>query len=245
MGCGGSKPAKPRGTTISRPQELILQVPRPQVDYNGRPIRVEDYELDRQTLRAALTAMANYIDNQRQEITIITVGGAVNTMLLQTRDSTHDVDFFGTNLNNNQRVLLDEAAKYAERKSLTPLGAEWFNSQTMLWLPPDVHHTVTDEALRQNEIVFHKRGLKVIAAPWNYALCGKMNRLVRPDQTRPYDLADAVSYLRYYIEKHGRPVSSARIKEWCRHYQKETSNEVIRAINEEYKRRYRTDGISR
>ena len=49
MGCGGSKPAKPRGTNISQPQELILQIPRPQVDYNGRPIRVKDYELDRQT----------------------------------------------------------------------------------------------------------------------------------------------------------------------------------------------------
>ncbi|KAL8861896.1 MAG: hypothetical protein Q9178_001765 [Gyalolechia marmorata] len=150
-----------RGTNISQPQELILQVPRPQVDYNGRPIRVEDYELDRQTLRAALTTMANYIGDQRQEITIITVGGKVITMLLRTRESTHDVDFFGTNLNNSQRVLLDEAA-----------------NQTMSWLPPDVHRTITREALDQNQIFFHKRGLKVVAAPSNYALCGKMKRLV-------------------------------------------------------------------
>ncbi|KAL8924206.1 MAG: hypothetical protein Q9208_004170 [Pyrenodesmia sp. 3 TL-2023] len=189
--------------------------------------------------------MADYIDSQRQEIIIITVGGAVNTLLLQTRESTHDVDFLGTNLNNDQRILLDEAAKYAERRSATPLGAEWFNSQTMLWLPPDVHRIVTEEALRQDEVVFYKRGLKVVAAPWNYALCGKMNRLVRPDQARPYDLSDAVSYLRHYIQKHGGPVSAARVKDWCQRYQKVTSDDVIRAINDEYRRRYWTDGISR
>lgn len=66
--------------------------------------------------------------------------------------------FFGTNFNHNQRILLDEAAKYAERRSTTPSGVEWFNSETMLWLPPDVHRTCTEKALRQNEIVFYKRG---------------------------------------------------------------------------------------
>ena len=251
MGSCFSTPEAPRtkkqpqkGSTISAPQELMLHVPRPEVDYNNRPIRIEDHELNRQTLRAALTTMANYIDSHRQDITVITVGGAVNTMLLQTRESTHDVDFFGTNLNNNQRILLNDAAKYAERRSATPLGGEWFNNQTMLWLPPDVHRTVTEEALRQNEVVVEKRGLKIVAAPWNYALCGKMNRLVRPDQLRPYDLPDAVAYLRYYIRKNGGPVPAARIKAWCRSYQKDTSNEVIRSINREYKRLYRTDGIS-
>lgn len=144
-----------------------MHVPRPRLDYAERLIPIEDYELDRRTLRAALTTMADYIDSQHEHITVITVGGAVNTMLLQTRQTTHDVDFFGTNLNNTQRVLLDDAAKYAERRSPTPLGGEWLNNQTMLWLPPDVHRTVTEEALLQNDVVFDKRGLKVIAAPWN------------------------------------------------------------------------------
>ena len=102
----------------------MLQVPRPVLDYNQRPIRIEDYELNRKSLLAALTTMANYIDSHRQNITVVTVGGAVNTILLRTREATHDVDFFGTNINNNQRMLLDEAAKYAERHSGTPLGGE-------------------------------------------------------------------------------------------------------------------------
>lgn len=189
--------------------------------------------------------MADYIDRQRQSLTIITVGGAVNTILLQSRDSTHDADFFGTNLNNEERILLDETTKYAERHSSTPLGGEWFNNQTMLCIPPDVHRTVTGEALRKNEVVFEKRGLKVIAAPWNYAFCGKMNRLVRPDQARPYDLGAAVSYLRCYTRKHGGPVSKARVKSWCRKYQKDTNDDVILAINREYKRVHGGDGILR
>lgn len=113
--------------------------------------------MNRRTLRAALTTIADFIDSQHENITVITVGGAVNNMLLQTRQTTHEVDFLGTNLNNTQRVLLDDAAKYAERRSPTPLGGEWFNNQTMLWLPPNVHRTVTEEALLQNEVVFEKR----------------------------------------------------------------------------------------
>ncbi|KAL8864100.1 MAG: hypothetical protein Q9174_007470 [Haloplaca sp. 1 TL-2023] len=189
--------------------------------------------------------MANYIDSHRQNITVVTVGGAVNTILLRTREATHDIDFFGTNINNNQRMLLDEAAKYAERHSRTPLGGEWFNNQTMLWLPPDVHRRVTDEALRQNEVVFEWPGLRLVAAPWNYSFCGKMNRLVRPDQARSYDLADAVSYLRRYIHKHGgRPVSKADVVAWCRGYQKDTSAEVMKAVNQEYRRVHGTNAIS-
>ena len=167
----------------------------------------------------------------------------MNTLLLQNWHSTHDVDFFGMKLNNDQRILLNEAAQYAERQSQTPLGGEWFNNQTMLWLPPSVHRKVTQEALDQNEVVFHRRGLKVVAAPWNYALCGKMNRLVRPGQARSYDVTDAASYLHYHILKHGGPVSAARVKRWCQAYQKDTSNDVLRVVNKEYRRLYRGEGI--
>lgn len=229
--------------TISRPQDFILQVPRPRLDAAGRQVRIEDYELDRATLEAALSQMAYYIDSKGQSMTIITVRGAVNTMLLQNRQSTHDVDFFGTNLNNDQRVLLDEAARYAEENSPTPLGGEWFNSQTMLWLPIDVHRRVTQEALEQDEVLFEERGLKVIVAPWNFALCGKMNRLVREGEARPYDLSDAASYLRQYIARHGGPVRIGRVDEWCRDYAKRTSGDVISAVGEEYRRQYGEDGI--
>ena len=238
------KPSRPPIWNISLPQDPILHVPRPRVDDEGKAIRIVDHELDRQTLETALTTMADFIDRQGQNITIITVGGAVNTLLLQSRLSTHDVDFFGTNLNNDQRMLLDEAAGYAERQSQTPLGGEWFNNQAMLWLSPDIHRRVTQEALEQNEVVFEKRGLKMVAAPWNYALCGKINRLVRRDEVRPYDVSDAASYLHHHIGKHGGPVSASQIKRWCQAYQKEIDNDAIRAVKREYRFLYGKDGIA-
>ena len=70
-------------TTISRPQDLMMHIPRPRVDYNERAIRIEGSELDRRALEAALTTAANFIDNQGQHKRIITVAGAVNTLLLQ------------------------------------------------------------------------------------------------------------------------------------------------------------------
>ena len=240
----GKKSHRAQITNISGPQDLIMHVPRPQVDHDGKAIQIEDHELDRRTLEAALTTMADFIYKQRQNITVITIGGAVNTLLLQNRQSTHDVDFFGTNLNNDQRILLDEAARYAERQSRTPLGGEWFNNQMMLWLSPNVHRKVTQEALEQNEVVFARRGLKMVVAPWNYALCGKMNRLVRPGQARPYDVTDAASYLHCYILRNGGPVSAARVKRWCQEYQKDTSDDVIRAVKKEYRRLYERDGIA-
>ena len=188
--------------------------------------------------------MADCIASQRQDITIVIVGGAVNTLLIQNRRSTHDIDFFGTNIDGHQRILLDDAVRYAERRSRTPLGGEWFDNQTMLWLPPSIHRTVTEEALEQNEVVFERKGLKVVAAPWKYALCGKMGRLVRPAQAQPYDITDAASYLRQHILKHGEPVSVAHIKRWCQDYQKDTSDDVIRAINTEYRGLYGEDGIT-
>ena len=187
--------------------------------------------------------MANYIDSKGQSITIITLGGAVSTVLLQSRSTTHDVDFFGTNLDNQQRRLLGAAAKYAENHSHSPLGRDWFNNHTMVLLPADVHERITREALQQDEVVFEQRGLKVIAATWNYALCAKMDCLSKPYSDRPHDLHDAVVYLHSHIQKQGGPVRVAQIKEWCRTYRKETSDNVISQVNTAYKQKHKTDGI--
>ena len=238
------QPHRAQKMKISAPQDPILHVPRPRLDGNGKVLRIEDHELDKETLEAALTAMAAYIHARHQTITTITVGGAVNTLLLQSRPSTHDVDFLGTNLTNDQRVLLDEAALHAETQSPTPLGGEWFNNHAILWLPPNVHREVTREALEQHEILFQRPGLEILVAPWHYALCGKMNRLVRERERRPYDVADAAAYLRQYVLRHGETVSKGSIWRWCDVYQKDTSEDVICAVNEEYRRLYGSDGIS-
>jgi hypothetical protein len=191
-----------RAVNIGPPQDLMLNIPRPRLGETGMRVRVFDHELDKQTIEIALGYVAEYLRSKNEQLTIVTVGGAVNTLFLQSRQSTHDVDFLGTNLDNRQQGLLDEAAQYAESQSRVPLAGEWFNNQTALWLPIDVHRELTRVALEQNAIVFEERGLKVVAAPWSYAFCTKADRLSR-DNARPYDLADAPSYLRFYIDAHG------------------------------------------
>lgn len=86
---------------IGRPQDLLLHIPRPRLDESGVPVRVEDFELDRHTLEHALELVAEYMRTRNENVTIVVVGGAVNVLLLQSRQSTHDVDFLGTNLNNH------------------------------------------------------------------------------------------------------------------------------------------------
>ena len=102
-----------------------------------------------------------------------------------------------------------DAAKHSEQQSPTPLGSEWFNNNVTVFLPTDVHQKVTREALHQDEVVFEHRGLKVVAAPWAYALCSKMDYLRRPELNRPHDLSDAIAYLHSHIQKHGGSVSLA------------------------------------
>jgi hypothetical protein len=95
-------PQQARPVNIGLPQDLILNVPRPRLDERGVPLRIDDYELDRQTIEHGLDLMANYLHRKNENITVIAIGGAVNTLLLQSRETTHDVDFLGTNMGNRQ-----------------------------------------------------------------------------------------------------------------------------------------------
>ncbi|KAL9637392.1 MAG: hypothetical protein Q9164_002212 [Protoblastenia rupestris] len=236
----------PKIQNISSPQETLVTVPRSTVDERGNPIRVEDNELDRQTLDAVFSLMGQYIAQQHRIVTAIAIGGAVNVMLLQNHQSTQHVEYFGTNMGNEERLILGNAARYAEQNSPNTLGTKWFNNQTMLQLPPSIHATLTQESIKQDEVVFNREGLKILAAPWNYALCSKMDRLVTHRRIRSHDLSDAVAYLHYYIQGHGRiSVSTARVKGWCQSYQMRTSDDVIKAVNKEYRRLHGKDGIRR
>ncbi|KAJ6553656.1 hypothetical protein B0H10DRAFT_2111826 [Mycena sp. CBHHK59/15] len=51
-------------------------------------------QLTEGVLRAGLNSIAEMLSEQGRSIQIVTVGGAVNTILLRTRQATSDVDFF-------------------------------------------------------------------------------------------------------------------------------------------------------
>jgi hypothetical protein len=217
MGCGSSRDAAPRDRipnarptgpqpavqlrAISGPHGGLEMVPTPQRDNRGIPVVHRDFDIDCENILRALGFMAEYLDRHNAEVTIVAVGGAVNTVYLQTRETTHDVDFFGP---GNQARLLRDASKYAQAQSRVQLGANWLNNATTLYVGQALLEELFMEATEQNVVLFRHRGLTVYAAPWAYALCGKTNRMSGPREgVRSYDAHDAAAYLHEYIQLHG------------------------------------------
>lgn len=93
--------AAARPMVIAPPHHIILQVPRRRVDENGVPLPIEDHELDAATITRALHLAARYLASRRANLCVIAVVAATNVLLLQSRQSTHDIDFLGTNMNNS------------------------------------------------------------------------------------------------------------------------------------------------
>jgi hypothetical protein len=181
-----------------------MSTPAPRVDQIGNLVFGEEHDLDRQALEHSLELMAKYKHQQDQELTVIIIGAAINTLLLRNRCMTHNVDFFGTDIDNNQRRSLGHAVSSAERQSTSTLGASWFDNENEVTICDlDVHLKVTHEALAQTEIGFQRTGLKITASPWQFAFCAKVSRFAsgRKGGARPYDLTDAVSYLRRYTQR--------------------------------------------
>jgi hypothetical protein len=51
---------------------------------------------NREALLITLANVASYIKKKNTHITVIPIGGAVNTIYLKSRETTHDIDFFST-----------------------------------------------------------------------------------------------------------------------------------------------------
>ncbi|KAI1810055.1 hypothetical protein GGS20DRAFT_580207 [Poronia punctata] len=151
--------------------------------------------LTRDVLLKALSNVASFIKKKGGDVTVVAVGGAVNTIHLQSRMVTHDVDFFNSHMTAQEIALL----------------GDWFNNRTILFMPRAQAASLTDQAFAQHEVIFHERGLKVLAAPWNYAFCCKVDRISGGGihGAREYDLDDACHYLLQYL----RSTQTARIKQ--------------------------------
>lgn len=216
----------------------------PRRDVGGMPIQHQTYDLDRWHLQRALAYAANYLRSQGADVLIIAVGGAVNTILLQSRNVTHDVDFFMSPNRPQLARLLDEAARSAEMQSSVPLGGDWLNNSTALYLSKELRIELSEEAIAQNAIVFQRQGLTVLAAPWMYACCAKIERLGNPSQRRSYDAADAATYLRKFLQFNR--LSAARYQSLVDHalrYRTSISVDVCQRVNDQYRGLYNADGI--
>jgi hypothetical protein len=251
MGHNASKPSRNPGKRrpaggkaqsmhISGPSGGLQMIPTPQRDGTGRPIVHRSFDINRDQLRLAFGYMAEFLEQRNVNLSIYVAGGAVNTIYLRSRHTTGDVDFFGA---NEQSRLLKDASKHAQQYSTSQMGANWFNNSMSLFLRRDQEQDLIAASHRQNVILFSKPGLTVYAVPWEYALCGKTDRLTKPDR-RSYDTADAVAYLRQCVKANGGnaiPVQS--IEAWARKYTKAVSVQVLVEIDTLYKTQYRQHGI--
>ncbi|KAG6037443.1 hypothetical protein E4U41_005085 [Claviceps citrina] len=234
MGCGTSTPsrrdalelqAKPRRhqATVSAPSGGPVLVPPTYRELNGMPVQHASFELDSDTIQMALHDMAAFLEERSVRVKLVTVGGAVNTLYLRSRQSTHDVDFFMEKATSSKHHVVHEAARFANRRRRGQLGAEWLNNSTQLFMPAHLQSQLYNAALEQGTLVFERAGLKV--------LCEK--------EPRPYDLADAAVYLREYLRTSGRQsVSVSRIREWCKDFNKKVTDEVLQQLDEAYYESY-------
>ncbi|KAJ4393003.1 hypothetical protein N0V93_002207 [Gnomoniopsis smithogilvyi] len=203
-------------------------------------------DLTRDTLTKALTNVAKYISKKGGNVTIIAVGGAVNTIYLKSRTATHDLDFFNERLTTKDLELLVKGAREAAKYDHT-LKEQWFNNRTVFFIPRDRRDALTTEAYQQADVIFRQPGLTVLAAPWYYALCCKMDRIAGGGlhPARSYDLDDAITYLRSYLRKRGQgTVSRTVIQSWFAQLSLSWSinvDQVISRINSGYKARYQVN----
>ncbi|KAK8138100.1 hypothetical protein PG984_001480 [Apiospora sp. TS-2023a] len=259
MGCGGSKQARtgpgagPRPTprpnqqpggrlNIGAPQEAVILVPRNRPNQHGESLPQVSREVSRDELLDALACVAQYINQRRSQITVVAVGGAVNTLYLQSRGTTHDIDIFGSDFNNDARIMLDEAMHEAQER-FPALGTDWLNTETQMWMVGPVHGELTRLAKEQNVKIFEQPGLTIFAAPWHYAFTAKISRIMTGgDQARPYDMDDALTYIHEYIQAHGnRPVPIATVLQWSTKFRHEVTEDILRdRVNREYRSRYGT-----
>lgn len=204
--------------------------------------------LDRPTLESALTNVGDYLTRKKKTITVIAVGGAVNTIFLKSRTSTHDVDFYNNRLTVAEFGYLMSAAKDAVGRD-PQLNEGWFNNHTVFFIPQAQRDALTDQAFAQNEVIFQHGGLRVLAAPWKYAFCCKIDRLAGGGvvAAQSYDLSDAVHYLaRYLAQQKLTSVPLATVKQWFTGYSlRWTANNdgVIKRLNAAYKTKYGVEKV--
>ena len=198
-------------------------------------------ELTNTTLHQALQNVAQYLRSSKAQITIIAVGGAINTLLLKTRTTTHDLDFFDHNLRKDELQLMTRAAKYAQSKD-SNLPDEWLNNRTVLFIRREIRAELTQASIELNEAVFDEPGLRVLAAPWPYALCAKLDRIAGSMGLiagKEYDIDDAVAYLhRYLTIKRKRSMTRSEILKWTAHYGTRINDGVLDQLNGEFNRRH-------
>jgi hypothetical protein len=114
----------------------------------------------------------------------------------------------------------------------------------MLFIPRNLRQRLVAQSLEQNYTVFSGPGLRVIAAPWGYALLTKLDRMAGGGG-KPYDPVDAANYLRQYLlHKKIKRVPISTIQQAAQDYQLRLRIDDVRLVGEHYQRKFGEPGIA-
>lgn len=159
-------------------------------------------------------------------------------------------------LSERDARLLRAASRYVSERSRNPrFGAGWLNNNTRHFIAVEIRAPLAQASLEQHTVVFERPGLKLVAAPWVYQFCAKLDRMAGGGG-RGHDVGDAASYLFQFFRRrnavlvparHVWTVSRAQVLTWLQDYGLERSHRstsgfqrAIDNINNEYMaRRYR------
>jgi hypothetical protein len=182
-------------------------------DFVNKP-GVEDKQLTAQDINRGLDLTAQHLKGKKKQITVVAVGGAINTILLRSRASTADVDFFSVDTVNNPTLRdgIRSAAKTMQ------LGEGWMNNHTALFITSDAKTNIYNEAIRDGVVIFDKPGLKVVAAPWMYCLVAKLEKAGNRGNAKSYDMSDASQYLIEESKRRGAKIKVADIEAKAKAY---------------------------
>ena len=154
--------------------------------------------------------------------------------MLTSRDSTHDVDFFAADSTSAEAEILRNASKQATLRSNVKLGGNWLNNSVSLMIPHALRAELVPEAIEQNDVLYCGCGLTVVAAPWKYAFCMKLNRIAA-HKDKLHDRKDAARYLREHIIRRGvKQVTVEEIQEWTMLYATQAPLKAIHEVNIKY-----------
>jgi len=200
--------------------------------------------LTAEDINIALRIVADHLWWKRKSLVLVVVWGAINTLYLRSRTSTHDVDFISRNLSYEELKILDKATQNAS----TAMGApvRWLNNQTSVFLTHDVRLRLVAEAIAANIVIFQHGRLTLLVAPWRYLLCTKLDRIHQaiehPSRRRDYDIDDAAAYLNCLVAEKGGPISRPDIVVWLEEFEL-SGVDILDQLNEVHMQTYGAVGV--
>lgn len=199
----------------------------------------------------ALDVAAGFLHRKNQNITLMTMGGVVDTVLLQITGATEDVFFYNPSDDKAQTLVLKECMDWAVKGGSTngvPLDKAVNNPTIIQAIGTDFLRKLWAKAEEKKLIVYQAKGLTVVAVPLSYSFIAVASR-VDTTRRKHLDLERAVAYLRGWIcvnAETGRPmiIPGSLVQRVCNDYDKADVNfGVLQKINHYYGSMFRREGL--